>query len=424
MHKIVMDDKRTTDPRLALEGGTPLRSTPMPPWPVFDQTDAEVAGTVLRSGKVSYWTGSQGRLFEEEFAQLIGCRHAVAMSNGSVALEAALAALDIRPGDEVIVTARSFVASAACCVLRGAVPIFADVDPTSGNITPQSIRSVLTPRTRAIIAVHLAGWPCDMDPIMQLAAEQGLQVIEDCAQAHGATYKGRTVGSIGHVAAFSFCQDKILSTGGEGGMLTTNDPRIWEAAWSYKDHGKDYDATHRRDRTDVFRWVHESIGTNARMTEMQSAIGRSMLRRLPDWLATRRKHAAVLNGHLGRMPELRISIPPRSVEHSYYKYYAFVRPERLRDGWSRDRIVRALQAEGIPCGSGICPEIYREKAFQSLGLGPARRLATAKQLGEASLMLPVHPTLTRTDILDMCRALRKVLAVAAVHVPGTMQRAA
>ncbi len=424
MQEIVMDDKRTIDVRLALEGGTPLRSTPLPPWPVFDQADIELVGAVLRSGKVSYWTGSQGRLFEQEFARLIGCRHAVAMSNGSVALEAALAALDIGPGDEVIVTARSFVASAGCCVMRGAVPVFADVDPTSGNITPRTVRSAMSPRTRAIIAVHLAGWPCDMDPIMELAAEQGLRVIEDCAQAHGATYKGRTVGSIGHAAAFSFCQDKILTTGGEGGMLTTNDRDVWQAAWSYKDHGKDYEAVQRPGGVGVFRWVHQSIGTNGRMTEMQAAVGRSMLRKLPDWLVTRRRHASVLNGHLGRMPELRISIPPRTVQHSYYKYYAFVRPERLRDGWSRDRIVQALQAEGIPCGSGICPEIYREKAFETRRLGPARRLTTAKQLGETSLMLPVHPTLTRTDILDMCRALQKVLAAAAVQVPGTMQRAA
>lgn len=424
MEILVMDDNRMFDGRLALNGATPVRSAPMPPWPVFDQADVDVVGAVLRSGKVSYWTGSQGRLFEEEFAQLIGCRHAVAMSSGSVALEAALAALEIGPGDDVIVTARSFVASAGCCIMRGAVPVFADVDPTSGNITSETVRSVLTPRTRAIIAVHLAGWPCDMDPIMELADEHGLRVIEDCAQAHGATYKGRTVGSIGHAAAFSFCQDKILTTGGEGGMLTTNDPDVWKAAWSYKEHGKDYEAVHGRDGTGVFRWVHESVGTNGRMTEMQAAVGRSMLRKLPDWLATRRRHAAVLNGHLGRIPELRISIPPRTVEHSYYKYHAFVRPDRLRAGWSRDRIVQAMQAEGIPCGSGICPEIYREKAFRTRQLGPAKRLATAKQLGETSLMLPVHPTLTRTDILDMCRALQKVLAAATIRIPSATQRAA
>lgn len=419
-----MDDNRIIDDRLALEGGTPLRNTPLPPWPSFDDAEIEAAAAVLRSGKVSYWTGREGRAFEAEFARFVGCRHAVAMSSGSAALESALAALQIGPGDEVIVTARSFVASASCCVMRGAVPVFADVDPISGNLTPETIWAAITDRTKAIIAVHLAGWPCEMDPIMELAAGRGLYVIEDCAQAHGATYKGRTVGSFGHAAAFSFCQDKILTTGGEGGMLTTSDPAVWQAAWSFKDHGKDYDAAHRRDESGVFRWVHESVGTNYRMTEMQAAIGRSMLRKLPDWLATRRQHAGMFNSQLGPMPQLRIAVPPGHLGHSYYKYYVFVRPERLRPDWSRDRIVRALQAEGIPCGSGICPEIYREKAFEESRSRCTQPLPVAKELGEVSLMLLVHPTLSRRDILDTCRALQKVLTAASAETPTTMRRAA
>ncbi len=393
---------------------TPVRTAPFAPWPVFDEEQIEAVATVLRSGRVNYWTGQEVKQFEQEFAEFAGCRHGVAVANGTVALELALTVLGIGPGDEVIVTARSFVASASCCLMRGAVPVFADVDPQSQNVTAATIQAVLTPRTKAIIAVHLAGWPCEMAPIVELAKRHGLHVIEDCAQAHGATYKGRPVGSLGDVAAFSFCQDKILTTGGEGGILTTNNEEIWEKAWSFKDHGKSWRAVHRPDAPDTFRWVHESCGTNWRMTEMQAALGRVALRRLPAWGETRRRHAATLDRHLGRLPALRTALPPEHILHGYYKYYAFIRPERLRPEWSRDRIVGAVGAEGIPARSGSCPEIYREKAFDGEGLRPAERLPVARQLGQTSLMLLVHPTLSERDMLDTCRAMGKVLAAATI----------
>ncbi|OHB68793.1 MAG: aminotransferase [Planctomycetes bacterium RBG_13_63_9] len=419
-----MDDKRTSFRRLAIHGGAPLRSTPFPPWPVFGEEEVEAVADVLRSGNVNYHSGQQGRLFEQEFAETVGCRHAVAVANGSVALELALVALGIGPGDEVIVTSRSFIASASCCVMRKAVPVFADVDPVSQNVTVDTIRAVLSPRTKAIITVHLGGGPCEMDPITEFAAEHGLWVIEDCAQAQGAAYKGRPVGSLGHAAAFSFCQDKILSTGGGGGMLTTNDPSLWERAWSFKDHGKSRRAVERPHDGNTFRWLHESFGTNWRLTEMQAAIGRVALAKLPGWLTIRRRHAAILDEHLGRFPQLRVAIPPKHVEHAYYKYYAFVRGDRLRRGWSRDHLVRALQAEGIPCGSGTCPEIYLEKAFDHSTLRPARKFAVAKELGKTSLMLLVHPTLTEHDMRDTCLALEKVLSVATAESRTSTRRAA
>jgi len=419
-----MEDTLEFPPLLAVDGGAALRTTPFPPWPDFDDEAIEAAAAVLRSGRVNYHTGRQGQLFEEEFAERVGCRHAVAVANGSVALELALRVSGVGLGDEVVVSCRSFIASASCCTMVGAIPVFADVDPVSQNVTPESIRAVLTPRTKAIVVVHLSGWPCEMDPIMDLAAEHGLRVIEDCAQATGATYRGRPVGSLGHAAAFSFCQDKIITTGGEGGMLTTNDRSVWEKAWSFKDHGKSWRAVHRRDDSSVFRWLHESLGTNWRMTEMQAAIGRALLSKLDNWIATRREHAALLDRRLGALPQLRITVPPRHVEHAYYKYYAFVRLESLKSGWSRDRVARALQAEGIPCGSGACPEIYREKAFKDCWFGSDGRFGIAKELGKTSLMLTVHPTLARHDLLDACRAVEKVFHAAAMDVPATVKRAA
>lgn len=402
-----------TPETLAVDGGNPIRTVPFAPWPSFTQDEISVATACLYSGKVNYWTGTEGREFEKDFAAFTGCHYAIALANGTVALELALYALGIGPGDEVITTTRTFIASASCIVMRGATPVLADVHPISQNITAETIRPLLTSRTKAIIAVHLAGWPCDMDPIMALAREHGLKVIEDCAQCHGATYKGRPVGSLGDAAAFSFCQDKIMSTGGEGGMLTTNDPALWDSAWAFKDHGKSYDAVYHRTHPRGYRWLHESFGTNWRLTEFQSAIGRVQLRKLSAWTAARKRHAAILTEGFSPIPALRITQPTPEIGHAYYKYYAFVRPELLAPGWDRSRIMNAVSAEGIPCFSGSCSEIYLEKAFD--GLRSETRLSVAQQLGETSLMFMVHPTLLEGDLWDTVRAVTKVMMTASLE---------
>jgi len=397
--------------KLAIDGGIPLRTTPFAPWPFFERDEIDAAAAPLHSGKVNYWTGTEGREFEKEFAVFTGCRYAIALANGTVALELALYALGIGSGDEVIVTPRTFIASASCCVMRGARPVMADIDPVSQNITAETIRPHITSRTKAIICVHLAGWPCDMDPILALAREHSLKVVEDCAQAHGATYKGRQVGSLGDVAAFSFCQDKIMTTGGEGGMLTTNDELLWRKSWEFKDHGKSYEAVYHCEHPAGFRWLHESFGTNWRLTESQSAIGRVQLHKLPAWTEARNRHADILSASFSDIPALRVTVPPAEISHAYYKYYVFVRQEDLAAGWNRDRVMNALIAEGIPCFSGSCSEIYLEKAFD--GLRPAQYLPIARELGENSLMFQVHPTLSERDMADICSAMEKVMAAAA-----------
>jgi dTDP-4-amino-4,6-dideoxygalactose transaminase len=386
-------------------------SLPFSPWPHFADDEIEAVASVLRSGKVNYWTGQEGRQFEREFADQVGTKYGVCVANGTLALELALHALGIGAGDEVITTPRTFIASASCVVMRGGRPVCVDVDRDSQNITARTIRSAITDKTKAIIAVHLAGWPCDIDPILALADEYGLKVIEDCAQAHGATYKGKPVGSLGHMAAFSFCQDKILTTGGEGGMLTMNDERLWNRAWSYKDHGKSYDAVFRREHPRGFLWLHESFGTNWRLTEMQSALGRVLLRKLPEWVTIRRKHAAKLTECFQSMPALRVTKPPDEIGHSYYKYYVFVRPERLRTGWNRDRIMSEIGAAGVPCFSGSCSEIYLERAFGD-EMRPPQCLPVARELGETSLMFLVHPTLLDAHIETTCDTVERVMKMA------------
>lgn len=391
-----------------------------PVWPSFEEEERAAVDRVLTSGRVNQWTGEEVVHFESEFAQYHHVPYAVAVANGTVALELALHALGIEAGDDVVVTPRTFLASASSIVLRGARPVFADVDADSGNITPETVRRAVTPATRAILAVHLAGWPCDIAGLRTLADERGLYLIEDCAQAHGATWRGRPVGSFGDAAAFSFCTDKIMSTGGEGGMLLCRDESVWRRAWSYKDHGKDWDAVYHREHPPGFRWLHESFGTNWRLTEMQAAIGRVQLRKLPDWLARRRRNAVILGERLSALPALRVPMPGESAGNAYYKFYAYVRPAQLREGWNRDRIMEEIHARGVPCGQGACPEVYLEKAFQGQGvrvdspggfaLGPEKRLPVAQELGETSLMFQVHPTLEDADMHRLADLVEEVVS--------------
>lgn len=397
-----------------------MLNTPFSPWPSFTEEEADAVRAVILSNKVNYWTGHETRSFEKEFAEWAGTDYAVALANGTVALDLALKALGIGTGDEVVVTSRTFLASVSSIVNAGATPVFADVDLDSQNITSETIRHVLTPRTKAVICVHLAGWPCDMDPIMELADEFGLMVIEDCAQAHGAHYKGRPVGSIGHIGAWSFCQDKIMTTGGEGGMVTTNDRQLWADMWAYKDHGKSWEAVYEREHAPGFRWLHESFGTNWRMLEVQAVIGRIQLRRMHIWQSARLKNALQIWRAAQKLPTLRVPALPDNEVHAAYKCYVFVRPECLKADWSRDRILNEIISRGVPAFSGSCSEVYLEKAFDNTGWRPTQRLQHAQELGETSIMFLVHPTLTEQELELTCQILTSVVSEASLSVSATL----
>ena len=393
--------------RLARDGGFPIRTEPFSSWPVFDDESFEAVQKVLASGNVNYWTGQECREFEREFAEFVGTENAIAVSNGTVAVELALIAAGVLPGDEVVVSPRTFVATGSAVVMLKATPVFADIDPASGNVTAETIAAVLTPKTTAIVVVHAFGWPADMPAIMALAEEHNLKVIEDCAQAHGAAIDGRRVGSFGHLGAFSFCQDKIMTTGGEGGMVTTRCPELWEKAWSFKDHGKSWDACYNDQHDTVFKWLHETIGTNWRMTDMQGALGRVAVRRLPEWIAQRRANAERLCDLLEEVDGLEVVRPEPRFENACYKFNVNLSLDLLSGDWTRDDIVRAIQAEGIPCGSGLCSEIYRERALWPFA--PPQRLPVAKDFGERSVMFLIHPTLGEEDMQDIAAAVAKVL---------------
>ena len=400
-----------------------MLNTLFSPWPSFTEEEADTIREVLLTNKVNYWTGQECRKFEKEFATWTNTKYAIALGNGTLALDLALKALNVGADDEVVVTPRTFLASVSSVVTAGAVPVFADVDANSQNISAETIASVVTTKTKAVIVVHLAGAPADMDPIMALAEEHGFAVIEDCAQAHGAKYKGRPVGSIGHIGAWSFCQDKIMTTAGEGGMVSTNDETLWRKMWSYKDHGKSYEAVYEREHPPGFRWLHESFGTNWRMTEIQAAVGRIQLNRMSEWNQVRQQNQTKIWETASKISALRLpSVNCTSCKgcsfdtachHAAYKCYVFVRTEQLNNGWSRDRIIEEINSRGVPCYSGSCSEVYLEKAFDNTAYRPQKRLPVAKELGETSLMFLVHPTLTQDEIELTCKVLSDVMHEAA-----------
>jgi len=389
-----------------------MLNTPFSPWPSFTQEEINAVTAVLSSNKVNYWTGTEGKNFEKEYAQWTGSQYGIALANGTLALDLAWYAVGLKAGDEVIVTPRSYLASVTSIVMAGAKPVFADVDVDSQNIKAETIAPLINQNTRAICCVHLAGWPCEMDDINALAEEHKLFIIEDCAQAHGALYRGRAVGSMGDIGTSSFCQDKIMTTGGEGGMVTTDNEAYWDSMWSYKDHGKKHATVYATDHPPGYRWLHESFGTNFRLTEMQSTIGRWQLTQMPMWTKARRNNAERILDCAETLPCLRAPRVPDHIEHAQYKCYVFVKPETLKPGWDRDRIIASIVERGVPCYSGSCSEIYLEKAFDNTGLRPARRLPNAKRLAEDSLMFLVHPTLTSAEIDKTLQVLTDVATLA------------
>lgn len=384
------------------------------PWPTYEEDEIEQAVKVLKSGKVNYWTGDEGRKFEKEFAHWSGNKFGICVSNGTVALELALRGLGITSGDEVIVTPRSFIASCSCVINVGATPVFADIDPLHGNICPSSIKQLITNKTKAIICVHVGGYPCDMDSICEIAKQHSVFVIEDCAQAHGARIRGKSVGSFGEVAAWSFCQDKIISTAGEGGMVTTNSQEIWKKMWAYKDHGKDYETVYCSEKPSGFRWLHHSIGTNWRMTEIQAAIGRVQLKKLDAWLDIRRRNVEHLLSVCKQFSAIKSPNFSEDVDHAYYRLYMLLQPENLAKGWSKRRVIDSLSQLNVKCFDGSCSEIFREVAFQRLALFPHAKLQNAQIFSENSFCFLVDHTISQGLIDEWCKAIRHVMSEASI----------
>ena len=376
-------------------------------WPQFSFKEINAVKKVISSGKVNYLTGEEGKKFESEYARWCGTKYAIALANGTLALEVALKSINIKKGDEVIVTPRSFIASVSCVINMGGIPKFADVDENSGNITTHTIRKLISSKTKAIICVHLGGLPCEMDGITTLAKKNNLYLIEDCSQAHGASYKGKKVGSIGHIGTWSFCQDKIISTGGEGGMITTNNRSLYEKIWSLKDHGKNRKKLNNPKPRNEFVWLHDQFGSNYRMTEMQAAIGRIQLRKIDTTSRIRNRNARCLINIFKKYPEIfTLQNVDNHMKHAYYKFYVYLKQKK---GLSRAKIISEFRKSKIECFSGSCSEIYLEKAFDNKKYKPKKRLTNAKQIGETSIVFLVHQTINKNHIDQICKKIDKII---------------
>ena len=374
-------------------------------WPVFNEKMIHSVNEILKSGKVNQWTNPKVNEFERKFSTFIDCNYAVAVFNGTVALELCLKTLGLKRGDEVIVTPRSFIASASCCAWYGIIPVFVDVDRNSQNITLKNIIKAITKKTKAVILVHLAGWPCELDKICDYCKNNNIYVIEDCAQAHGAKYKNKSVGGWGDINAWSFCQDKIITTGGEGGMITTNNELLYKKAWSLKDHGKGYDTVFNKDHKPGFRWLHKNIGTNWRMTPIQAAIGICALDEINIWINHRRNIANIYNENLKDIHGIRLTIPPHFIYHSYYKYYFFIDKSKFKI--SRDALIELINKENIFCQVGSCSEIYNEKALMIYH--PKKNLLITKELFNTSILLKCDPCISKKNAKKNILKIKKIL---------------
>jgi len=376
---------------------------------------------VLKMNKTNYWTGNECKKFEKEFSNYHGNKYSVAVSNGSVALEIALKALNLKKTDKVIVTPRSFIISASCVLNLGLKPIFADVDD-NGNLSIEGIKLAYNKNVKAIILVHLNGLSCDMDPILNFAKKNKIYLIEDCSQAHGAVYKNKKVGSFGDISTWSFCQDKIISTGGEGGMISTNNKKLWLKCWSLKDHGKNYQSVFHKKHKTGFRWLHDDLGSNYRMTEMQAAIGREQLKLLDQQIKKRNFIAKLYLNELKdfyqkynilKKPDFKCETCPlkdsekkcNKCVHSFYRLNLFINKKKI----NLTKLIEKINNNNIKCNIGSCPEIYREKIFKKLKIYPKKRLQNAKLLGEISIMFPINPYKKIKKVKEETKVIGKIL---------------
>lgn len=376
---------------------------PTKDYPYYPPELIKRVNKILKSGKVNYWTGNEGLSFEKEFSRYVGNKYSIAVSNGSVALEIALKALSLKKNDEIIVTPRSFIISASCVLNLGLKPVFSDVD-LNGNLCLNGIKKSYTKKVKAIILVHLNGLPCDMDPIINFAKKNKIKIIEDCSQAHGAIYKNEPVGSFGDISTWSFCQDKIISTGGEGGMISTNNKQVWKKCWSLKDHGKNYYSVFYKKHKLGFRWLHDENGTNYRMTEMQAVIGRYQLKNLNAQIRKRNQIAKkVLNSLKLFWSKYRLISKPnfecgscikknfkkdcKNCVHAFYRLNFYAKLKRN----DKLLLLKYMQKKNINCNEGPCPEIYKEKIFKRLKIYPSKKLTNAVELGNKSIAYHINP---------------------------------
>ena len=368
-------------------------------WPIVSSREINVINKVLKSNKLNYWSGHRCQEFESKFAKYFQIKHAISLANGSVALDIAIKCLGLKKNSEVIVTPRSYISSVTSVLNNNLKPVFVDIDLNSQNIESEHIEKKITKNTKAILLVHLGGMPCNIHKIISLAKKHKLKIIEDCSQAHGAKINNRYVGSFGDLAVWSLCNDKILNTIGEGGVIATNNFNYFKKLWGFKDCGKNYTKLLNRKKQFKFRWVHDYEGTNLRMTEIQAAVGIYQLTKLKEWVKKRNLNANKINNVCKNFKSVIIQKVPKNFYHSYYRNYIFLNFKFIKKKWTRELILKYLNKIGIECDVGSCPEIYREKYLKSKKLNFPKRLKNAHFLGRNSISFKVHPDIYKNNFL-------------------------
>ena len=377
-------------------------------WPHVSKSETILINKVLKSNKLNYWTGNNCKLFEQEFSKYIGKKYGVSLCNASVALDISLKAFNFKKGDEIVVTPRSYISSASCVINNYLKPVFADIDPNSQNINGETIKKVITNKTKAIILVHLAGYPCEMSEIMNIAKKYKLKIIEDCSQSHGAMYRNKFTGSFGDIAIWSFCNDKIMNTLGEGGMLCVNNKKLYKKIWSLKDCGKNYSKFINNKKSYNFKWVHDFYGTNLRLTEVQAVVGRYQLKKLNYWVNTRKKYSSIILNNVKGLNIVNFHQVPSYIKHSYYRCYLRLNKKNIKKNWNKAKIIKAMNSKGIPCNSGSCPEIYKEKAFLNLKI-KFKKKKIASAISDEYIAFMVHPTLEKKNIIKISKTIKEIL---------------
>lgn len=371
-------------------------------WPTFTEKEIKVANKVIASGKVNYWTGIYCKKFELNFKKKFGLKHTISVANGSLALDAAVNVLNLKKNDEVIVTPRSYVSSASCVQKTSAKIRFVDVDLNTQNISIDEIKKNINSNTRLIICVHLAGWPCDIEKIKKIIGKRNIRIIEDCSQAHGAMINGKYAGSMGDISVWSFCNDKIISTLGEGGMISCKSDNLFKKIWAYKDCGKNLDKVLKKNKNNLFKWIHDFDGTNLRMTEIQAAVGNVQLEMLDNMIRKRSKNSSLIWKNILKSENIFAPIIPKNILHAGYRCYLFAKNKN-----TRNRFITHLNKNGIDANQGSCPEIYREKRFSRYN--NYKVLKNAKKLGDISVSLPSHHLIDKKGINFLINQINKFI---------------
>ncbi len=380
-------------------------------WPNFNKNLIVKVGEILKTGKINYTTGPYGKKFENEFSKFVGNKYSVAICNGTAALEVAIKSLRLPKNSEIIVPARSFFASAACIVNTGHTPIFADVDILTQNISLKDVKKKITKKTKAIICVHLGGMPCEMYGLRKIANQNKIKIIEDCSQAHGASIKNKQVGSFGDISTWSFCNDKIISTLGEGGMVSTNKKRLFEFCKRYINHGA---SLNNKINSEKFIYNKNYFGTNLRITEIQSLTG---LEQLKDLIKVQKKREKMAKSYFDLISKyqnyFQCYYPSKQTKSAWYRFYFFIKKDVRFYKKLRFEIIKKLKQSKVKCFTGSCPEIYLEKSFKKLRNFKIVRLENCKILGETSIALEVNHTLNyfqhKKNLLKIKKVIEKVI---------------